>query len=126
MGGDHAPKSEVEGAVQAARSLGVKVILVGHEDVIRRELEQHDGWRDLPIEIVHASERITMEDSAAQGGAHQAGQLHARGLAAGARRGRPGIRVGGQHRRRDGHRQDGAGRGARRGPSGAGRRLPDR
>src|SRR5438477_2707369 len=66
MGGDHAPEAEVAGAVQAARSLGVKVILVGQEDVVRRELEQHEGYRELPIEIVHASERITMEDSAAK------------------------------------------------------------
>lgn len=66
MGGDHAPKSEVEGAVRAARSLGVKVILVGREDVVRRELMLHEGYRDLPIEIVHASEQVTMEDSAAR------------------------------------------------------------
>ena len=66
MGGDHAPKAEVEGAVRAAGSLGVKVILVGQQDVVRRELEQHEGYRDLPIEIVHASERVTMEDSAAK------------------------------------------------------------
>ena len=66
MGGDHAPKAEVEGAVRAAVSLGVKVILVGQQDVVRRELEQHEGYRDLPIEIVHASERVTMEDSAAK------------------------------------------------------------
>jgi phosphate acyltransferase len=66
MGGDHAPKSEVAGAVQAARSLGVKVILVGQQDVVRQELEQVEGYRDLPIEIVHASERVTMEDSAAK------------------------------------------------------------
>src|SRR5438552_1852825 len=66
MGGDHAPKSEVAGAVEAARSLGVKVILVGQQDVVRRELEQVEGYRDLPIEIVHASERVTMEDSAAR------------------------------------------------------------
>src|SRR5260370_7805224 len=64
MGGDHSPKSEVDGAVKAAGSLGVKVILVGLEHAIRRELNSHDGWRDLPIEIVHASETITMEDSA--------------------------------------------------------------
>ena len=64
MGGDHAPKAEVEGAVRAARSLGVKVILVGQQDVVRRELAQHEDYRDLPIEIVHASERVTMEDSA--------------------------------------------------------------
>ncbi len=66
MGGDHAPKSEVDGAVQAARNLGVKVVLVGREDVVRAELEKHADYRDLPIEIVHASERITMEDSAAR------------------------------------------------------------
>src|SRR3989442_533117 len=66
MGADHAPKSEVEGAVRAVRSLGVKVVLVGQEDLIRRELEQHEDHRDLPIEVVHACERITMEDSAAR------------------------------------------------------------
>jgi glycerol-3-phosphate acyltransferase PlsX len=62
MGGDHAPKAEVAGAVLAARQLGVKVILVGQEDLVRHELETHAGWRDLPIEVVHASERVTMED----------------------------------------------------------------
>ena len=66
MGGDHAPKSEVEGAIRAARSLDVKVILVGQQDAVRRELQQHDGASDLPIEIVHASERVTMDDSAAR------------------------------------------------------------
>jgi phosphate acyltransferase len=65
MGGDHSPKSEVEGALQAVQSLGVKVILVGREELLRGELAQHD-WRDLPIEIVHASERVTMDDSAAR------------------------------------------------------------
>ncbi len=66
MGGDHAPRAEVEGAVRAARDLGVKVTLVGQEEVVRRELRQHDGYAGLPIEVVHASERITMEDSAAR------------------------------------------------------------
>ena len=35
MGGDHAPKAEVEGAIRAARTLGVKVILVGREEILR-------------------------------------------------------------------------------------------
>ena len=65
MGGDHAPKAEVEGAIRAARDLGVKVLLVGQEDVVRRELDAQDG-SGLPIEIVHASERVTMEDGAAK------------------------------------------------------------
>ena len=66
MGGDHAPKAEVEGAVRAARSLAVRVILVGQRDAVRRELDEHEDYQDLPIEIVHASERVTMEDSAAK------------------------------------------------------------
>ncbi len=66
MGGDHAPKAEVEGAVLAARNLGVKVILVGQEEVVRQELARHEDYRQLPIEIVNARERITMEDSAAR------------------------------------------------------------
>jgi glycerol-3-phosphate acyltransferase PlsX len=66
MGGDHFPKPEVEGSIRAAKTHAVRVILVGDEGVVRRELNQHDGWRELPIEIVHASERITMEDSAAK------------------------------------------------------------
>jgi len=66
MGGDHAPKSEVEGAIQAAAELQVKVILVGQEDVVRAELSLHPEAEDLPIGVHHASEAITMEDSAAR------------------------------------------------------------
>jgi len=66
MGSDHAPKAEVEGAVRAARSLGVRVILVGRKDLLDRELASHDGHRHLPIEVVHASEQITMGESAAK------------------------------------------------------------
>jgi len=66
MGGDHAPKSEVEGAIKAARALGVRVILVGKQDVLRHELQQYDDYRGLPIEIIHASEQVTMDDSAAR------------------------------------------------------------
>src|SRR5690242_3245873 len=66
MGGDHCPKAEIGGAILAAKSLGVRVILVGREDVLRRELAEHHGWESLPIEIQHASEQITMHDSAAR------------------------------------------------------------
>jgi glycerol-3-phosphate acyltransferase PlsX len=65
MGADKAPKPEIEGALQASRQLGVKVLLVGREEVIRAELDRHPH-SGLPIEIVHASEQITMEDKAAQ------------------------------------------------------------
>jgi phosphate acyltransferase len=66
MGGDHAPKPEVDGAIRAAKSLGVKVLLVGREELVRQELEGHEGWDSLPIEVHHASEQITMNDSAAR------------------------------------------------------------
>jgi glycerol-3-phosphate acyltransferase PlsX len=66
MGGDHAPKAEVEGAIRATRSLNVRVVLVGKQELLRKELAQHEGIRDLPIEIQHASEHVTMEDSAAK------------------------------------------------------------
>jgi glycerol-3-phosphate acyltransferase PlsX len=66
LGGDHAPKPEVEGAIRAVRSLDIKVALVGQRDVVCRELEKHAGYRDLPIRVVHAAERITMEDSPAK------------------------------------------------------------
>jgi glycerol-3-phosphate acyltransferase PlsX len=64
MGGDHFPKPEVAGAVQAAKLLGIGVVLVGREDVITQELAAYPEWKSLPIEIRHASEQITMEDSA--------------------------------------------------------------
>ena len=62
MGTDRAPKPEVEGAIQAARQYGVHVLLVGPENVVKPELERHLTALRLPIEIVHASEYITMED----------------------------------------------------------------
>jgi glycerol-3-phosphate acyltransferase PlsX len=66
MGGDHAPKSEVEGAIRAAAEYNVKVILVGVEQVVHKELAHHREAAGLPIEVHHAPEVITMEDSAAK------------------------------------------------------------
>jgi len=66
MGGDSAPVPEVYGAVRAARSQNVSIILVGREEKIRQELSKFPGWQDLPIRIVHASEVVTMEDNAAK------------------------------------------------------------
>ena len=79
MGGDHAPIAEVEGAIQAALELHVGVTLVGQEERIVPELERlgykyHPKSRRvystqpakrLPIEIVHATEFITMDEPVA-------------------------------------------------------------
>jgi phosphate acyltransferase len=62
MGADRAPKPEIEGAIQAARQYGVRVLLVGPEQIVKAELDRHRGAAQLPLEIVHASEYITMED----------------------------------------------------------------
>jgi len=62
MGSDRAPKPEVEGAIQAARQYGVRVLLIGPETLVKPELERHLRASRLPIEVVHASEYITMED----------------------------------------------------------------
>ena len=49
MGGDNAPKAEVEGAIHAASELGLRVILVGQEDVVRQELANHHSFDSLPM-----------------------------------------------------------------------------
>ncbi len=65
MGGDHAPRAEVEGAIVAARELDVRIILVGVENVVQQELARHKT-RGLSIEIVNATEVIAMTDSPSQ------------------------------------------------------------
>jgi glycerol-3-phosphate acyltransferase PlsX len=62
MGSDRAPKPEIEGALHAARQYGLRVLLVGPENLVKPELDRHRGASQLPVEIVHASEYITMED----------------------------------------------------------------
>jgi len=66
MGSDRAPRPEIEGAIHAARHLGIRVLLVGLEARVRAELERHPFASGLPLEVVHASQVITMEDKAAQ------------------------------------------------------------
>jgi phosphate acyltransferase len=62
MGSDRAPKPEIEGAIHAARQFGLRVSLVGPESVINSELRRHPSAGRLPIDVIHASEYITMED----------------------------------------------------------------
>jgi len=66
MGSDRAPKPEIEGAIHAARNYGVRVLLIGPEATLKAELERHPTASRLPLEVVHASEVITMEDKAVQ------------------------------------------------------------
>jgi phosphate acyltransferase len=64
MGGDNAPAIEIDGAIQAATQYDIPIVLVGQEERVRPLLEKHDT-AGLSIEVVHASEVITMDDSAA-------------------------------------------------------------
>ncbi|HEV8377133.1 MAG TPA: phosphate acyltransferase PlsX, partial [Candidatus Polarisedimenticolia bacterium] len=59
--GDFAPANTVAGAILAARELGSRVLLVGREDEISRELQKHHS-RDASLSIVHASETVAMDD----------------------------------------------------------------
>jgi phosphate acyltransferase len=60
MGGDHAPDVVVEGALLAARELGVHILLVGPQ----RELEGRLGTQGsgLPIDIVNATQVVEMDE----------------------------------------------------------------
>jgi glycerol-3-phosphate acyltransferase PlsX len=62
MGGDHAPAVPVAGAVEAARDLGVPIRLVGRRPEIESELQRQRA-HGLPIEVVHASEIVGMDES---------------------------------------------------------------
>ena len=62
MGGDFAPSHPVAGAILAAREYGAHLILVGRRDAIEAELAKHRA-AGLPIEIVHASEAVSMDES---------------------------------------------------------------
>jgi len=66
MGSDRAPRPEIEGAILAARQLGAHVLLVGPEAQVRAELNRHRGASRLPIDVIHASQVITMDDKAVQ------------------------------------------------------------
>lgn len=62
MGSDGAPVAEVEGSLLAAEEFGAKILLVGREDVLRKELSKYFPARGK-IEIVHASDVVTMHDN---------------------------------------------------------------
>ncbi len=61
MGTDNAPVSDVAGAVLAARDFDLDIILVGDRHRIEAELDKHDA-NNLPITVLHADDRITMDD----------------------------------------------------------------
>ena len=60
MGGDYAPRVAIEGALSAARSLGLSLLLVGPEDRIRAELASASSAASADLEIRHAPDVVEM------------------------------------------------------------------
>src|SRR5215204_575355 len=63
MGSDRAPGPEVEGAVRAARDNDIDVALVGDRTALEALLS---GQRRDRVEVIHASEVVTMHDHPGQ------------------------------------------------------------
>lgn len=64
MGSDKSPEPELRGAIAACRQFPVRIHLVGPQDRIGPALQEHLQGEKLPIEVVHASEWISMDDKA--------------------------------------------------------------
>ena len=62
MGGDFAPQTIVEGAFLVAKQYGVRVVLVGDEDQVSKELSKYPTSK-LSIYIHHAPLVVAMHDS---------------------------------------------------------------
>lgn len=66
MGGDHAPAVVIEGVVdyirENPRNEGYKIVLVGKEKEINKELKKYKNFRLDRIEIVDALEEISMKE----------------------------------------------------------------
>jgi len=59
MGGDHGPRVVVDGALQACRELGVRVLLVGPKAIVAEELRRAGG-ESPAIELVDAPDAVGM------------------------------------------------------------------
>ncbi len=62
MGGDHAPAAVIDGALQAARTLGVAVVLVGPADLLHRELALRDV-SGAQVSVVDAPDVVSMTEA---------------------------------------------------------------
>jgi phosphate acyltransferase len=75
MGGDNAPGAIVEGAVMAARQLGVRVALVGRTEAVERELARLASFESLRtngrVSVIDAPEVIEMDEPPAQAARHK-------------------------------------------------------
>lgn len=61
MGGDNAPKSNVEGVVNAIKEYNVDLIITGDKEILEKEFSNYEFDRSK-LEIVHTTEIIENED----------------------------------------------------------------
>ena len=61
MGGDKAPKSKVEGVVNAIKEYNVDLIITGDKDILEKEFSKYEFDRSK-LEIVHTTEIIENDD----------------------------------------------------------------
>lgn len=61
MGGDNAPKSNVEGVVNAIKEYEVNLIITGDKDILEKEFSNYE-FDKSKLEIVHTTEIIENED----------------------------------------------------------------
>ncbi len=66
MGGDRAPGRPVDGALAAARYLGLGIDLVGRAGEIRAELQRHPDVETLDVRVIDAPDVVGMTESPAQ------------------------------------------------------------
>ncbi|MEE2636743.1 MAG: phosphate acyltransferase PlsX [Acidobacteriota bacterium] len=64
-GGDYAPRNIIDGALVAARHLGVGIIFVGVRESIHEELRRHGDAGTLDVSVVDAPDAIDMRESPA-------------------------------------------------------------
>ena len=62
MGGDHAPRAQIAGAVAAVREAPVQVLLVGDRERIAEELRRLEAHDEDRLEVAAAGQVVTMTD----------------------------------------------------------------
>lgn len=65
MGTDHAPATEVAGALEALRELGedIEIVLVGDREAIEAELARHQDVPSSRLHVHHAPDRVLSSDA---------------------------------------------------------------
>lgn len=61
FGGDHAPLEIIKGCAQAVEELGVEIVLVGDEEIVKKTIADN-GICDKNFSYLHAEQIISMED----------------------------------------------------------------